>query len=78
MEINFVYQKKTGRSYETKFTCSDPGRVYEDLAHELIAKKINLCTYIKSIKRRPLYNGFDEITVSYDHGGRRVYTIKDR
>ena len=73
--VKFEYQEKDGRAYVTTFSSDDAARVYEDLAHELISKKINSCTWIKSIKRRPMYNGFDEITVTYDHGGRRVYTV---
>lgn len=73
--VNFEYQHKEGRNYVTEFVCEDVRRVYDDLAHELISKKINSCTWIRSIKRTPLYNGFDRITVTYDHGGRRVYTV---
>lgn len=50
--------------------------IYDFLAHELIAKKINKCTYIRSIKRRPLYNGFIEVIVLYNDGVRAIYTIK--
>ena len=77
MTVNYVYQEKNGKMYSTTFACTDEKQVYEDLLHELISKKINACTWIKSIKRRNLYNGFQEITVSYDHGGRRIYQITD-
>ena len=73
--INYIYQEKDGRTYTETFRCEDELQVYKDLAHELVSKKLNECRWIKSIKRRPLYNGFDEITVTYDHGGRRIYTI---
>ena len=75
MSINYVYEEKQGRNYVETFRCDDEKRVYDDLAHELISKKINCCSWIKSIKRQPLYNGFDKIIVAYDHGGRRVYTV---
>lgn len=75
MSINYVYEEKQGRNYVETFRCDDVTRVYDDLAHELISKKINECRWIRSISRKPLYNGFDKITVTYDHGGRRVYTV---
>lgn len=72
----FVYEAKQGKKYVNTFECHDAEQTYRDLAHEMIAKKINDCRWIKSIKRTPLYNGYDRITVTYDHGGRRIYTIK--
>lgn len=74
-KVNVIYQEKQGRNFVTTWECNDATQVYDDLTHELIAKKLNACNWIKSIKRVPLYNGFDRITVSYDHGGRRVYTV---
>lgn len=74
----FVYEEKRGSKYTQTFECHDGERTYRDLSNELIAKKINACTWIRSIKRIPLYNGFDRITVTYDHGGRRVYTVTSR
>lgn len=69
------YQAKVGSEYVTKWTTEDEARIYDDLAHELIAKKVNKCLWIRSIKRLPLYNGYDHIIVTYDHGGRRIYTV---
>lgn len=72
-----VYQEKNGRTWETKHTDTDATSVYEWLSNELIAKKLNGCTWIKSIKRVNLYDGNQKITVTYDHGGRSVYTVKN-
>ena len=74
-KVNVKYEEKRGREYVVTWSTEEEKQVYEDLAHELIAKKINGCTWIRSIKRVPLYTGFDRITVQYDHGGRRVYTV---
>ncbi len=74
-KVNCRYEEKQGREYVTTWETEDAAQVYEDFAHELIAKKIHACTWIKSIKRMPLYTGFDRFIVTYDHGGRRVYTI---
>lgn len=74
-KVNVRYEEKQGRAFVTTWECDDAMQVYDDLTHELIAKKLNGCSWIKSIKRVPLYNGFDRITVYYDHGGRRVYTV---
>lgn len=76
--VNYIYEEKQSGKYVETFKCEDAQRVYDDLAHELISKKINECRWIRSIKRTPLYNGFDRITVTYDHGGRRVYTVTSR
>ena len=76
-QVQYIFQQKQGREYVTKYVCNDPVQVHEDLTHELISKKINECRWIRSIKRTPLYNGFQKITVQYDNDSRRVYTITD-
>lgn len=75
--IYCTYENRTPRGYEIEWETGVEEDVYKSLASELIAKKINCCSYIKSIKRRQLYNGFIEITVNYDNGGRRIYTVKN-
>lgn len=75
-KVMVIYESKEGRTYTETWRSEDSARVYEDLAQELIAKKINECRYIKSIKRTNLFNGFQNIVVTYDHGGRRTYTVK--
>lgn len=77
METKRVFEIKEGRAWRETYTTTEPTEVYKYLAEELIAKKINACTYIRSIKRQNLYNGFQKIVVSYDNGGRSVYTIKN-
>ena len=79
--INMRYERKEGSKFiATDSNSDDAALVYEFLAHDLIAKKINACRYIKTIARKPLYNGFDQIIVTYcDDGnvyGRRIYTVK--
>ena len=49
--------------------------IYTRLCNELIAKKVNSCRYIKSIKRRNNYDGTQEITITYDNEVRYIYTI---
>lgn len=74
-KIKVVYEKKEGRTYTETWRSEKPEEVYERLAHCLIAKKLNNCGWIRSIKRVPLYNGFDRITITHDNGGRDVYTV---
>ena len=74
-KLNCTYYEKTGAGYIETWKTDDAYIIYKDLAQELISKKINSCTWIKTIKRRQLYNGFIEIAVTYDHGGKRVYTV---
>ena len=76
--VNYIVEVKNGKNYEITNTCNDVTEVYKSLANDMISKKLNQCTYIRSIKRIPLYNGFDKITVSYDNDVRRIYTIESR
>lgn len=77
MEEKREYYYKNHGEYELKFTSTDVPYMYRILTDELIAKKINKCTYIAKISRRPLYNGFDEITVFYNgYESKTIYTIK--
>lgn len=75
--VKCTYEEKTRNGYTVTWETTDAEQVYSDLAHELISKKINACSYIRSIKRTPLYNGTQKITVTYDHGGRRIYIVSD-
>lgn len=77
MGCSVAFEKKEGKTFKVTWRSEDRERVYEDLAHELIEKKINGCTYIRSITRKQLYTGFVKITVAYDNGDRRVYHIND-
>jgi hypothetical protein len=70
-----VFEKKEGRSFIETWRTEKPAEVFERLTHVFVAKKLCACTWIKSIKRVHGYTGFDRIIVTYDHGGRDVYTI---
>lgn len=77
-KVHVKFEKKNGRGYNgytTTWETYDAARIYDDLAHEIIAKKINQCTWIRSIKRQPLYTGYDRIIITMDNGDRKVYTI---
>ena len=75
-KVNMTIEVKNGRQYEVTRICENRAEVYESLSRDMINKKICGCTYIKSIKRVNLYNGFEKITVSYDNDVRRIYTIE--
>lgn len=81
MEVSYKYFDKRGKNLVETFSSDDTEYVYKRLADELIAKKINCCRWIKSIKRENLYNGFQRITVVYNHGdnatGRGVYIVNN-
>lgn len=73
-----VFQHKQGNEWVETWA-TEGERVYEDLAKDLIAKKLENCTYIRSIKRKQNYDGTNTITVNYTPdcgGGRRIYTIE--
>ena len=77
MEVSKQVYVKNGRNYELSHTTTNSEEVYKDLAQALISKKINCCLYIRSIKRIPLYNGFQRIDVLYDNGVKVVFTVAD-
>jgi hypothetical protein len=76
MEKMTVYTKE-GKTYKESHTTSDTLTIYQRLTENLISKKINSCTYIRSIKRMNLYNGFQRITVYMDNGVKIEYIIKN-
>lgn len=77
MKPNVIFERKTGKNFEQTYQSENKEQVYQDLAHELISKKLCGCSYIRSITRKQLYNGFIKIVVAYDNGDRRIYTIED-
>lgn len=71
------YQKKVGNKYVTELHINDNKLAYENVARAFIAKKVNKCTWITRITHEFDWNGYDIITVYYDHKqGRSVYKIK--
>lgn len=73
MNIKMIVYNSNG---EITFTERNVSSVYERLAHDLIAKKMHKCLYIRRITERNLYTGYREITVYEDNGFKAVYTIK--
>lgn len=74
-----IYQKKTPSGYFTVEWDKEGSEVWEDLAKDLMAKKLERCSYIRSIQRRNNYDGTHTIIVNYAAdcgGGRRIYTVK--
>lgn len=59
-------------------TSTEKETIFRDLTSDLIAKKMNKCTYITSIRREQLYSGFINIIVYYNNGVKRVYHITER
>lgn len=77
-QIRMVVEKKAGREWiPDGFVVTDELAVYRDLASSMVAKKLNGCRWIKSIVRRPNYDGTCDITITHDNGFRRIYTVKD-
>jgi hypothetical protein len=76
-EINKIVEIKNGRKWETERVITEESEVYKSLAHDLIAKKIHACTYIKSIKRICNYDGTQTITVTYNNDCRSIYTVEN-
>lgn len=74
--VRIFEEKKNGKYIET-FRDENAASVYEWLASDLISKKINGCTYIRSISRTPLYNGFQKITITYTNNVRNIFIVKN-
>lgn len=77
-EIKRVIECKKGNAWETTLVTTDEKEIYKDLAMALVSKKLHQCTYIKSIKDHPNYDGTRNITVYYDNGVKSTYTIESR
>ena len=75
MEKLTVYVKENNKYIET-YATTDIETIYRRLTEELIAKKINSCKWIQSIKRNNLYNGYQKITVHETNGIKAEYIIK--
>lgn len=72
-----IIEIKKGKKWINCESCdpmTDPADVYRALASEMIAKKINHCSYIKTIRRVQRYTHV-EIIVSFDNDTRAVYTL---
>lgn len=74
-KIQRVIEVKKGNKWEMTDTWTDEKEIYNSLAHDLIAKKINACAWIKTIKRTYHYDGYQTITVDYGNGVRAQYTV---
>lgn len=74
----YAPDKKKAEELGTRYPMIRKGEgVAQKLAEELIAKKLNSCSWIRSIRRTTDYQtGGDIVTVIYDHGGRSVYWTK--
>ena len=74
--IKIVEVKENNKWVQT-YSTEDIATVYQDLSESLIAKKLNCCTYIRSIKRINLYNGFQKITVYHTNDVKVTFIVED-
>lgn len=68
------FKRITTHKYECTFESNDDVYIHKKLIDELIAKKIDKCTWIKSVKKEYGYP-FKKIIIYYDHGGKGVYYV---
>lgn len=68
---------KNGAKWEQSYYTTSPEEIYKGLMQQLIAKKLHKCTYIRSIKEIPLYDGTRKIIVYYDNSVKATYRIAD-
>ena len=76
LEMYTMVRMQDGK-WAVPFRTTDAEYIYKDLAKCLIDKKINKCTYIRSIKRIPNYDGTQTIVVTHDNGVKAVYTVEN-
>ena len=77
-EKMIIYVRNSRKSkYHEERTVTDRTEIYEQLAADLLHKKIHKCTYIKSIVDINLYNGLRKICVYYDNNVMREYIVRD-
>lgn len=76
-EIKKVVEIKNGGKWEISHVVTDETEIYKSLSADLIAKKLNACSYIKTIKRVCNYDGTQTILVNYDNSCRAIYTVKN-
>lgn len=75
-DIKRVAEIREGRNWRQTFVETDSAKVYEDLARELVAKKLLGASWIKSVRERTNYDGTRNITVTYDNDCRSIYTVR--
>ena len=75
--INKALQIKDGRCWKEIYRTENEAEVYEALANDLIAKKLNNASSIKSIRRNSNYDGTQEIIVTYGCKIRAIYTVRN-
>lgn len=76
-EFKQVIEIKNGKTWEVSNVITNEVDIYKNLSCDLINKKLNNCSYIKTIKRTPNYDGTQSITVNYNNDTRAVYTVKN-
>ena len=72
-----IAEKKENNTWNKCYETFNETEIYKSLCNDLIAKKINQCRYIKTIKRIQNYDSTITIIVSYDNNTRSVYRIKE-
>lgn len=72
-----IAEKKENNAWIKCYETFNETEIYKSLCTDLIAKKINQCRYIKTIKRIQNYDGTITIIVNYDNNTRSVYRIKE-
>ena len=66
---------KAGKGYKTNAVWHDYELCTKELCHDLWAKYISKCLYIKRIIDHNNYDGTRTVTVIYDNGVKRIYTV---
>ena len=68
--------KNAAGKWYCNYVENDQAAVYKQLCGDLIAKKLEQCSYIKSVKRVQNYDGTIDIIINYNNDCRNIYTVK--
>ena len=75
-DLKKIVEVKNGNKWVISHETTDTNEIYRSLSRDLIAKKFNGCTYIKSIKKTPNYDGTNTVKVYHDNGVKVTYIIE--
>ena len=77
-KIQRLIEVKQDNKWTQTDVLTDEKEIYDSLTHDLIAKKLCGCSWIKSIKRTQHYDGYITVTVTYNNSCRALYTVTDK
>lgn len=73
-----IMEVKNGNKWIVTTETTNEIEIYKSLTLDLVSKKLNGCTWIKSIKKTSHFDGTMTITVTYDNNSRSIYNVESK